>query len=1034
MVEFRGMLCWDPAVAAETINTEAVSPSRAVFLATHAPLRIKRARILDEKKLDFTGDPIREQVVLEEFLALRPDSGTLLMPVVGDSGSGKSHLVRWVREQLASSDELGVGREVIYLEKSRTSLKAVVSALIAKAEGSELAQLKEDINRFTEDIDEEALARRILNELSEALEATPPSAESRPLARSLVGPGKLAAVLLDPHVRAELLGPGNFVPELARQLIHNRQPGQGDRPEGFTVDDLPLDIRDIKSASGMAQRTLGMISTRGDLQGIAVDLLNTHLETAIKKAANLGGGRLQDAMRQVREEYHRQGKEIVLLIEDFALIQGVQRDLLDAVVEAANREGQTALAPIRTLMAVTTGYFQSLPETALTRLQAGSGYVYHLDVPFGPDETGRRQIASFAGRYLNAGRVGREALEKSSGDVPNRCTDCVLRAECHDAFGATSDGYGLYPFNESALVRAVHSTAPQDKPWSFNPRVVLGSVLRPVLVEQAGTIRQRQFPDQEFRQRFRPSTIDEPLSRAVRSFVEENDPDPTSVERRNLVLEFWGDAPEHANSVSATVLEAFSLKPLADGLGLAWPAGHSAYVQGPKQSGGGTPSVDSKPSVDGSELPRELQRMLGTVDEWLTRDRVLDTNTANRIRGVVSTAVLQRYLWNSPLMREQAAGEIRKAAWPPKATVVSIEGAKENLPGVENAPITFSRLPKDSWFFDSLLKAEHKLQPRAEDVRRLATLAEKHQPDLTARLQKQMEITDDHLVAGFRASLLGAALAGRAWPGMSRALLVAAVLDDGRGWQREDGELRANKWLDILETHLRAREALVHQLRQSVGIAQGTGAVTMIDAARVLPLLERAASNWGWDVESLQIPKWVKPAVIGFASWPAMVDDQLARHQELLGSLRACQPRGTAGVHTMAAVRAAVSEGRDVGLPLTADEERRFDRLLSDSQSADWKSISELEDDLAKAADQDRSPAERQDARVFAAVKDRGTSLSAIHQFLSWSDRWLDNALTSAEERSGGSASDSAAEGVAEICREWLALSVAATEAKEEGR
>ncbi|KUO22097.1 protein DpdH [Streptomyces dysideae] len=1025
MADFRGMLCWDPPVAASTINTEAVSPSRAVFLATHAPLRIKRARIIDDKKLILEGNPISEEAVYEDFLALRPDSGTLLMPVVGDSGSGKSHLVRWVRERLTGADEGADGREVIYLEKSKTSLKAVVSTLIAKAESSELAQLKEDINRFTEDIDEESLARRILNELSEALEATPPSAESRPLARMLVGPGKLAAVLLDPHVRAELLAPGQFVPELARQLIHNRQAGQADRAEGFAVSDLPLDIRDIKSASGMAQRLLGTISTRGDLQAIAVDLLNSHLEPAIKSAANLGAGRLLDAMTQVREEYHRQGKEIILLIEDFALIQGVQRDLLDAVVEAANREGRTALAPIRTLMAVTTGYFQSLPETALTRLQAGTGYVYHLDVPFGPEETGRTEIASFVGRYLNAGRVGRQALERANDEIPNKCTSCPLKSECHEAFGATSNGYGLYPFNESALVRAVHSTAPQDKPWSFNPRTVLGSVVRPLLIEYSSAIQQGEFPGRDFRERYRPTKIDKLLSREVRSFVDENDPDPASVERRNLVLEFWGDAPEHANGIHPTILEAFSLEPLA---GEGQHDRPSASASPTKETSTSTSGPETKAATDESDLPREVQRMLETVDEWLTREGGLDTTTANRIRSVVSTAVVQRYLWNSPLMREQALGDIRKAAWPPKATVVSIEGAKENLPGVENAPVSFSRLPKDSWFFDSLLKAERNLPARAEDIRRLATLADKHRADLTARLERHMEISDDHLVAGFRASLLGAALAGKAWPGMPTPMLIAAVLDDGQEWCREDTSIRSTRWMDVFGMHLNTRPELVKQLRYAVGIAQGIGAVNMVDAARILPLLEEATSTWSWDPETLQIPKWVRPAVTGFASWPAMIDDQISRHEGLLDSIRSRQPRGTTGIQTMAAIRDAVSAARDVGLPLTAEQARQFEALLQACHDADWKAVSALEDDLAKASDESRDPAARQDARVAAAVKDRGTSLKAIQQLLVTCDAWLDAALTSAESRSSGSAGDSAAEDVGQICTEWQALTAVAAD------
>ncbi|MBQ1156693.1 ATP-binding protein [Streptomyces sp. A73] len=1019
MADFRGTLCWDPAVAASTINTEAVSPSRAVFLATHAPLRIKRARILDGKEIAIEGDPIGERAVLTEFMSLRADSGALLMPVVGDSGSGKSHLVRWVREELAVMQEGANRREVIYLEKSKTSLKAVVSTLIAKADSTELAQLKDDINRFTEGVDEESLARRILNELSEALEATPPQSESRPLARMLVGPGKLAAVLLDPHVRAELLAPGNFVPELAHQLIHNRRDGQTDRPEGFSVSDLPLEIRDIQSASGMAQKLLGAISTRGDLQGIAVDLLNKHLEAAIKSAANLGAGRLLDAMTQVREEYHRQGKEIVLLIEDFALIQGVQRDLLDAVVEAAHREGKTALAPIRTLMAVTTGYFQSLAETALTRIQAGTGYVYHLDVPFSPEETGRAEIASFVGRYLNAGRVGRDELERAhNSEVPNKCLSCSFRTECHAAFGATDEGFGLYPFNESSLVRAVHSTADQHKPWSFNPRAVLGSVVRPVLVEHATALRQGEFPDPAFRQRFRPTKLDRPVSRDVLGYVAEHD--PASAERRNLVLEFWGDAPERATDLHPTILEAFSLEPL----GGETDQRRFSDAPGPKPANGTAPKPDTGGSNRRDALPGELQRMLETVDDWVTLEGGLDTSTANRIRAVVSAAVLQRYQWNAPLMREVGSVELRRAAWPTKATVVSIEGAKENLAGVEDAPITFSRRPKDSWFFDSLLRADREFPARAEDIRRLAFLAEQHGRDLTARLQHHMEITDGHLIAGFRASLIGAALAGTAWPGMAPSQLLAAVLDEGQEWQREDGGLRPKKWMDLLQSHLQARPDLVRQLRHAVGIAQGIGGVNMVDAARVLPLLDKAASVWDWDLQALDVPKWVRPAVTGFASWMTVVEDQLLRHAELLHTIRSRQPRGTTGVQTMAALRDALSAARDVGLPLTAEQTRRFDALLQVAKGADWKAVSVLEDDLAQADEAASDSATVPSAGVVAAVKDRGDSLILIQQLLVAGDDWLDTALASAQSRSSGSAGDSAAEDVGGICAEWQALTV----------
>ncbi len=269
-------------------------------------------------------------------------------------------------------------------------------------------------------------------------------------------------------------------------------------------------------------------------------------------------------------------------------------------------------------------------------------------------------------------------------------------------------------------------------------------------------MQQGEFPDPMFRQRFRPTKLDKLLGRDVLGVVADNDHDPASAERRRLVLEFWGDAPDDANDLHPTILEAFSLEPL----GVEGGQGRRPISRSlPKQTDTGEPKPKTGVGSKRDELPGELQRGLETVDEWLTREGGLDMATATKIRGVISAAVVQRYQWNSPLMREMGITELRKAAWPNKATIVSIEGAKENLPGVENAPMTFSRLPKDSWFFDSMLRADRNLPGRAEDIRRLAHLAEKHSRDLTARLQRHMEITDDHLIAGFRASLIE-----RRWP------------------------------------------------------------------------------------------------------------------------------------------------------------------------------------------------------------------------------------------------------------------------------
>lgn len=1003
MVDFRGFLCWTPETAAVTINTEAVSPSRAVFMATHAPLRIRRAG-LDGRAIVSDGPLIDEKTVLKDFLSLRSDTGALLLPVVGDSGTGKSHLVRWVRENLPASDKY----KVIYLEKAKTSLRAVIDALLADAGSGALAQLRADIHRFTDGVDAVTLSRRLVNALSEALAAT--TARDVPQhARPLAGPRGLTVVLQDPHVSAFMLGQGKFIPRLAEQLLRDRADGEPDRPMAFTMEDLPTDLLDLHRAAQVTIKLINAISGTTQLQQAAVDLLNQHLEAAVKRVASLGAGRLQDAMLQVRREYARKGKEIVLLVEDFALIQGVQRDLLDAVIEAANRYGSTTLAPIRTLMAVTTGYFSDLPETALTRVRATAGYVYNLNVPFTRDDRGESEVTSFVGRYLNAARVGREALENAGeGQVPNLCETCDLVSRCHEQFGATSEGYGLYPFNPSALVRTIHATAPRNDPYAFVPRTVLGSVVRPVLVEHAGALKEGAFPDARFRTQFPTAGIDEPLSAGVQEVVEAED--FVDADRRKTVLEFWGGAPDYAGALPSAVLEAFALEARTFSGASAVPL----KVQATKSA---KQATETEPPTSG-ELPPSLQARVKAVDEWLTRERVLQQAVASELRTVIATAVAQRYRWVNPLMREQSQGTVR-SAWPSNARVVSIEGATENVQGADAAPIRIKRTARNSGYLRSLLLLKNG-QPaeRAEHVRRLSTESDRYAAPLTTVLQKNLQIAADDLVLGLRAALIGAALAGRAWPGMDEAELLAAAFADGRSWAREDVGSRDQAWNRSLEGHLQHRPPLVERLRDALGVAQGDGKPRLIDAARALPLLRRATAQWDWQVTGSDVPEWVKKAVKSFANWTSLVKAQNASLRQQLDDIRRHHPRGTTGAQVLAAVRDALSAAEDASIPVPLATRTGITELLARAHDVDWKILNQLEDDLLRAEGPEASDA----ARITAAVRDRGVAIQVVRDLLQASDAWLTNALEHAASRTN-SHGDEAARGVQELLIEWRSLS-----------
>ena len=1027
MAKFKNYPCWTPEGAA-ALPVEAVVASRAFFFATHTPLTIYRANN-EGARPEPPGAPLNEEAVCRELLSSPTRGGVLLLPVIGESGTGKSHLVRWVREKTDSTDKI----QVIYLPKKQTSLRGVVEALLAEVESAELNQLRAKVKQMSSELDEKGLQQRLLNQLQEALVAAPRESGK---AGILSGTRGLGVLLLDPYVREHLLRKDALIPRMAASLLHDRRDGESDRPVEFRVDDLPLDIADVNQAAAPTKGLFRHLIADPALQLAAVRMLNELLPMAVMNAT-IGTGHLQDAMLAVRRELARQGKEIILLIEDFAVIQGIQRDLLDAIIEVADRDGRREFAPIRTLMAVTTGYYKSLPETVKTRIP----HTYDLDVQFNPD-AGMDEMASFVGRYLNAARLGPDKLDghwtHDDDDVPNACKDCEFRDVCRadNAFGQSKEGYGLYPFNKPALRRAIRSRpAPGDHGDAFNPRLVIDRVVRNVLLEHGPYLVDGQFPDKQFNEEYRPRRKgEEGYSEETRETVLSADVD--AVLSRDLgaeegsryatFLQFWGDAGASVDSLSLTMYEAFDMRPDAikiSDLGAA----KSDDSEGTVTWAGDDP----EPRPPRTELPGTLQRNLNWLNDWSQRGEELDLNLARQLREVIRDAVIQQCAWNDPLMPEPTSKQL-DAAWPARSTVVSIDGAYgERVAATADAPITFTRSSPNAVYFRGLLlanagvfegrpwaKGEH-VTRAARAIRRLARDADRNQGHLQQAVARSANITDGQLASGVLASLIGATLAGKAMPSMNDAELLAVVFDEGTTWERQD--ISDSKWASTLNKHLEARQALVTSLRSGLGVSRGQGGVRMIDAARALPMLQKAVKSWRWDMPSTDLAPWIRKAVGGFAEWDGLLESQISALTRQLVEIRSLLPRGTSLSDTIDAVNTAILAATEAGTDQMAPAMREQLKALADQAGQrDWRSTERLESDLGKAGAEAEAE-QRHRARIVAAARDRGTDIAVIRQFLSASNVWLTNALNAAKKQEGG-AGQVAEERVRGLLSTWTAI------------
>ncbi len=119
-MSFIKQVCWDARDIKKVINPDADAMDSSVFLAVHT-----------EHNIEVSGSTISsnsmkaEEFLRNHFLAENQENEVMTV-VKGESGSGKSHLIRWMELNI----ELSENRHIITIPKSKTNLKSVLELLI----------------------------------------------------------------------------------------------------------------------------------------------------------------------------------------------------------------------------------------------------------------------------------------------------------------------------------------------------------------------------------------------------------------------------------------------------------------------------------------------------------------------------------------------------------------------------------------------------------------------------------------------------------------------------------------------------------------------------------------------------------------------------------------------------------------------------------------------------------------------------------------------------------------------------------------
>ena len=118
-MNFEKYICWKPDEITSVIRTEAEASEDAVFLSVHADNKIN-VSIHKAKSKALKYSAFLDKFILDDY------GNNVLAVIEGESGSGKSHLIQWLRLHIPVTDN----RILLTIPKTETNLYSILKKLI----------------------------------------------------------------------------------------------------------------------------------------------------------------------------------------------------------------------------------------------------------------------------------------------------------------------------------------------------------------------------------------------------------------------------------------------------------------------------------------------------------------------------------------------------------------------------------------------------------------------------------------------------------------------------------------------------------------------------------------------------------------------------------------------------------------------------------------------------------------------------------------------------------------------------------------
>jgi hypothetical protein len=540
----------------EVIVNDATYTSPAEFLATHMPF----------KNLKYTssgiGDDIEKSIPEEIFFSdhlLKQSHKHNFIVVQGDSGSGKSHFIRWVMEKYELYKE--ANDVIVSIKRHQNTLKSAIAQILQSEVFNDInnKEISQKLSMAKELLDDSELIYSIKNNFLTKLESREDFLNcsiSKRESDKLIEFIKCNYAV--EHLFAKSGGPFD---RLYQKISSNSKDRlQNEFDARFTPDDFKIsidfreEIEDYEDITKSARDFARDIYKKEDFRVRVADYLNTYVDTVIQLSLQMNGEDFRQVIYDLRKYLKSKNKTLTLFIEDVTSFTGIDQSLIEALNVSDHNNNE--ICRLFTILGTTKSYYNSFFPDNLKQRVTGRVFI-ELESIFGSDE----DVVIMAARYLNAINTSKDHLQQWLINGAN--FKALPISNLYDRYKWSSfedpelGEIYLFPFNRQSILHLYETLNEKT------PRVFLKQIIKHVYERYINN--PLNFPGkwQDFKNYYDIPQWAEELHKTLIENQEPNHADELS-----CVLRVWGNrtayrtklnGEDRLGNLTKNVFDAFSL-------------------------------------------------------------------------------------------------------------------------------------------------------------------------------------------------------------------------------------------------------------------------------------------------------------------------------------------------------------------------------------------------------------------------------------------------------------------------------------------